>query len=488
MNYLTTIGLEVHIQVGTKSKMFCRCSAAVFGEPPNSRVCPVCLGLPGALPVPNADAIRLSLLAGQALGSKHPEVTRFDRKNYFYPDLPKGYQISQLDLPLNIGGQVKVAGRAIRITRAHLEEDTGRLQHIGGKSFVDYNRSGLPLLEIVSDPDITSAEEARAYAQKIQQLMRYAGVSEADMEKGSFRVDANVSVRPVGQETLNSKVEVKNMNSFRAVERALKFEIDRQTQAFDAGENITQETRGWDEGKGVTFSQRSKEDSHDYRYFPEPDIPSIQISADLVSEVRSKLPEMPDEKLVRYQKEFGIKEDLSITLIADKKVAELFEQSVLEIMQLNGTPEWTRTSDLSGVPVRLGNIIRREVLTFVNQGVSLERLEPAMLAELALLLEEGRVPASSTSLIVREMLEHGLMPSKIAEEKGLTINTNGSELAELARAVLDENPKAVEEYKSGKKQILDFLIGQLMKKSYGSARPKSAETLLVQALAKQPRN
>src|SRR2546429_577704 len=220
MEYLVTIGLEIHVQVGTKSKMFCRCSASVFGEPPNTHTCPVCLGLPGALPVPNAEAIKLTLLAGDVLGSDHQEVTRFDRKNYFYPDLPKGYQISQFDLPLNTGGSIQVGDREIKITRAHLEEDTGRLQHQANKTLVDYNRSSLPLLEIVSEPHIASAEEARSYAQKIQQLMRYAGVSEADMEKGSLRVDANVSIRPAGQEELNPKVEIKNMNSFRSIERA----------------------------------------------------------------------------------------------------------------------------------------------------------------------------------------------------------------------------------------------------------------------------
>lgn len=484
MKYLTTIGLEIHVQVGTKSKMFCRCSATVFGEDPNTHTCPVCLGLPGALPIPNAEAIKLALLAGEALGSSHPEVTRFDRKNYFYPDLPKGYQISQFDLPLNTGGSVGVGEREIKITRAHLEEDTGRLQHTGDKSLIDFNRSSLPLLEIVSEPDIASPEEAKAYAQKIQQLMRYAGVSEADMEKGSLRVDANVSVRPEGQEKLNPKVEIKNMNSFRAVERALRFEIERQTKFLESGERATQETRGWDEGKGVTFSQRTKEDSHDYRYFPEPDLPPIKLTQDTINDVKKLLPELPEAKQARFEKDLGLKTDLAETLIAERSIAEMFERSLDEIYvtkNLNRNSEEIRT-----LATKLGNLLRREVLTLVNEGSSLEKLEPAMLAELTILIEEGRIPASSTPLLVKEMFNSGLMPTKLAEEKGLSVNANEEELSKLAQQVLDENPKAVQEFKSGKEQVLGFLIGQLMKKSAGSANPELAKSSLRTLLKTNP--
>lgn len=480
MKYLTTIGLEIHVQVGTKSKMFCRCSARVFGEAPNTHTCPVCLGLPGALPVPNAQAIKLALLAGEVLGSTHPEVTRFDRKNYFYPDLPKGYQISQFDLPLNLGGEIKVGGRLIQITRAHLEEDTGRLQHTKEKSLVDFNRSSLPLLEIVSEPDITSPEEAKAYAQKIQQLMRYAGVSEADMEKGSLRVDANVSVRPESQEELNPKVEIKNMNSFRAMERALRFEVERQTEVLENNGKVAQETRGWDEGRGATFAQRTKEDSHDYRYFPEPDLPPIRLTQEILDEVKKVLPELPDAKLVRYREDFGLKQDLAETLTADRGVAEIFERALDEIyVAKNLTRE---TEVFRNFAARLGNLVRREVLTLVNEGGSLEKLEPAMLAELVMMLEEGEIPASATSLLVREMLERGVMPAKLAQERGLSVNADEDALVQLAGEVLLENPKAVEEYKAGKEQVLGFLIGQLMKKSSGQASPEIARKLLISLL------
>jgi aspartyl-tRNA(Asn)/glutamyl-tRNA(Gln) amidotransferase subunit B len=482
MRYLTTIGLEIHVQVGTRSKMFCRCSAAVFGEAPNTHTCPVCLGLPGALPVPNSEAIKLALLAGEALGSTHPEVSRFDRKNYFYPDLPKGYQISQLDFPLNIGGQVKVGERIIHITRAHLEEDTGRLQHAENKTLVDYNRSSLPLLEIVSEPVIDSAEEAKAYAQKVQQLMRYAGVSEADMEKGSLRVDANVSVRSEEQQELNPKVEIKNMNSFRAVERALLFEIDRQTRSLEAGGKAIQETRGWNESKGLTYSQRAKEDSHDYRYFPEPDLPPIKLTKETLEEIKKLLPELPEAKLVRYQKEFGLKKDLAETLTADRVIAELFEKSAEEITDLKVSEGDVRAN---GKITRLGNIIRREVLSLVNEGVSLEKLEPAMIAELTWLLEENKVPASAASVIVREMTRRGVMPAKLVEEKGLAIDTNEENLAKLAQDVLEENARAVGEYKLGKAQVMGFLIGQLMKKSGGRASSTLAHKVISEALTRQ---
>ena len=336
--YQTTIGLEVHVQLKTKSKMFCTDSAEYFGADPNTHTCPVCLGLPGALPVINQKAIEQAVKVGLALNCRLNKETKFDRKSYFYPDLPKGYQISQLDQPIAKSGYLDVDGRKIRINRAHMEEDTGKLIHtkVGGKeaTLVDFNRSGVPLMEIVSEPDLSSPEEARLYAKKLHQIMRYLGVADVDMEKAGMRFDANVSVRPKGQKTLGTKVEIKNMNSFSFLEKGLVFEVTRQIKDLEKGEKIIQETRGWVERKGETVSQRIKETSPDYRYFPEPDLPPLVINDTLVKKLKKEIPELPSQKAQRFRRQYALSEYDSTQLSDVKGVADWFEEALLDYGKL----------------------------------------------------------------------------------------------------------------------------------------------------------
>lgn len=483
MKYEPVIGLEIHVQLKTRSKMFCRCSAETFGEAPNSHTCPVCLGLPGALPVTNAEAVRLALVAGEALGSSHPPVSKFDRKNYFYPDLPKGYQISQFDLPFNIGGDVLVGGRKIKLTRAHLEEDTGKLLHEKDATLVDFNRSGLPLLEIVSDPVITSAAEARAYGQKIQMLMRYAGVSEADMEKGSLRVDANVSIRPEGAKTLGTKVEVKNMNSFRSVEKALDFEIGRQTALLQGGEKIVQETRGWDEGKQVTVSQRIKEGSDDYRYFPEPDLPAIEISRKLISELKKYLTDRsPDRQKTRLVNESGLDSKTADVLVSDYELQSFYSQA-LEDSRL------TFTKNGAKVPLDLAKKVANWLVTdylanFKTRNVTWEEtpVTPAHLAELIYLFDQGQISAASAKSVLAEMFDTGVTPSKIVASLGFLLQSDITKLTEIASSVLAKNSQAVSDYRNGKAQAFGFLLGQLQKETGGQADPTIARQALEKVL------
>lgn len=483
MNYEPTIGLEIHVQLKTKSKMFCRCSAATFGEAPNSRTCPVCLGLPGALPVTNGEAVRLALLAGEALGSKHPSISKFDRKNYFYPDLPKGYQISQYDLPLNVGGEVVVGDRKIKLTRAHLEEDTGKLLHEKDATLIDFNRSGLPLLEIVSDPVITSAVEAELYGQKIQLLMRYAGVSEADMEKGSLRVDANVSIRPVGAKTLGTKVEVKNMNSFRSVERALEFEIERQTKLLEGGKKIIQETRGWNEGQGVTVSQRVKEGSDDYRYFPEPDLPAIEIRSKLIAELRESLTDRsPDRQKEKLINDAGLDSRTAEILVSDYDLQSFYSRALADSRS-------TFTKNEAKVPTDLAKKVANWLVTdylahFKGRNVTWAEtpVTPAHLAELIYLFDQGKISAASAKSVMTEMFNTGTTPSKIVASRGFLLQSDIVKLTDIARAVLSHNPQAVSDYRHGKAQAFGFLLGQMRKETDGQADPTIARQALEKVL------
>lgn len=478
MKYEPVIGLEIHVQLSTKTKMFCRCSADVFGKAPNSYTCPVCLGLPGALPVPNAEAIRKALLAGEALGATHPKVSKFDRKNYFYPDLPKGYQISQYDQPLNIGGTVTVNGRKIKLTRAHLEEDTGKLLHESGKTLVDFNRSGLPLMEIVSEPEINSPTEAKAYGQKVQLLMRYAGVSEADMEKGSLRVDANISLRPIGSKKLGTKVEVKNMNSFRSVERALEYEISRQNKLLASGERIVQETRGWNEGKQVTLTQRVKEGAEDYRYFPEPDLLGIELTPKVVTEIKKSLPEMPDAKKARFVREYNLALAAAETIISDPYLAAFFENGWLEFIKLSGTRDKSLASQVANwvIGAFLAEINRREV--------DWEKIPvtPAYLAELVYMFGQGKVTAQNARVVLTESFDTGQSPSEIITKKNLVLQSDAVKLAEVARRVIVQNPQAVSDFHHGKAQAFGFLLGQIQKETGGSSDPTIARQALEEEL------
>ncbi|MCX6762279.1 MAG: Asp-tRNA(Asn)/Glu-tRNA(Gln) amidotransferase subunit GatB, partial [Candidatus Moranbacteria bacterium] len=338
MKYKPTIGMEVHVELATESKMFCECKNELgLDRIPNTNICPICTGQPGALPAANEKAIEYVVKAGLALGSEIAEVSKFDRKNYFYPDLPKGYQISQYDQPLCLGGFLKIGEKKIGITRIHLEEDTGKLIHQKGNDFslVDFNRSGVPLMELVTEPDIESAQEAKKFCEQLQLILRYIGISDADMEKGQMRCEANISIS--ANEKLGTKVEVKNLNSFKVVEKAIEYEIKRQAELLDEGKEIAQETRGWDESKMITFSQREKESAHDYRYFPEPDLPPLEIGGEFVEKIRAKLPELPAQKIKRFQKEYNISDYDAGVLVRDKKLSEFFEESLSEAQELSGS-------------------------------------------------------------------------------------------------------------------------------------------------------
>lgn len=447
-SYQTIIGLETHIELKTASKMFCPCSADYFGRGPNSHVCPVCLGLPGSLPVPNRQAARMTVLTGLALGCQVAPFSKFDRKNYFYPDLPKGFQISQYDLPLTRNGELPVEawsgsarkidnGKLVRIRRVHLEEDTGKLIHatINGRRFslIDFNRSGVPLMEIVSEPDISSVEEVGLYARRLRQIVLYLGVSGADMEKGQMRFELNISLSPRGKKGLPSyKVEVKNLNSFRFLGKAARYEIRRQLKMLKNGKTPAQETRGWDEIKQATFPQRFKEEAQDYRYFPEPDIPPIRWSKKQLEEIRKGLPELPYKKEERFAKEFKLPASYVQFLTATPARAEFFEEAV-KVGKKHGL-----------TPREVANVI-------VNKRVDLEKLLPAGLVEIL-------VKAQKAPRISRGQLE------KVVSE------------------VIDENEKAVRDFTSGKRAAIEFLVGQMARRTKGQADPKEARKLLLEKL------
>lgn len=485
MKYLPVIGLEVHVQLATKSKMFCRCSSDVFGKTPNTYTCPVCLGLPGALPVTNAEAVRLALLAGEALGSKHPPVSKFDRKNYFYPDLPKGYQISQFDQPLNIGGVVDVAGTKITLTRAHLEEDTGRLVHQGAQTLIDFNRCGLPLLEIVSEPVISSAEQAKLYGQKIQQLMRYAGVSEADMEKGSLRVDANVSLKTASSKALGVKVEIKNMNSFKAVEKAINFEISRQEKLLQEGKQIVQETRGWVEGSLETVSQRAKEQAHDYRYFPEPDLPAITIDQPTITKLRAFLKgRSPDQQKKELITKYGLSEYDAEVLTSDYELQNFYTEAIRDLRQVFEDNNLSYSDHFSK---KLANLLVTEFLAhFKSRNMSWDNLPitPAHLAELVYLVENGQISAHSAKVVLVDMMETGDKPSKIVSSRGLILQSDIVKITTLAKQVIEANPQAVADVVRGKEAAFGFLLGKLLAETKGQADPTIARQALQKLLHK----
>ena len=413
MNYRVIIGLEVHVELKTKSKMFCSCSADYFGQKPNTHTCPVCLGLPGALPVPNQQAIEWCVQIGQALNCEIPLFAKFDRKNYFYPDLAKGYQISQYDQPFCLKGQIVVNGKKFGITRVHMEEDTGKLIHEDGVSLIDFNRSGVPLVEIVTEPDFDNAKDVKAYLQKLQQIIRYLGVSDADMEKGQMRLEPNISVSlDVNSKDLPKyKVEVKNINSFGFVEKAIDFEIKRQLEILEKGETPAQETRGWNERKNVTVAQRVKEEANDYRYFPEPDIPPIRWTQSKINDLKSSLPELPDAKLIRFQKQYALTVYDAEILVKDDKLPDYFEEAVV-------------ASQNKITPKQIANII-------INKKINIDEV----------------------------------MPAKLIEEILLTNKTEEIDVDELkttVQKVLNDNPKVAEEFKNGKESVIQFAIGQVM--------------------------
>jgi aspartyl-tRNA(Asn)/glutamyl-tRNA(Gln) amidotransferase subunit B len=480
--YLVTIGLEVHAQILTRSKMFCGCSADYAEAAPNTHVCPTCLGLPGALPVINRQAIEHAIATGLALGSRIQHDTIISRKNYFYADLPSGYQRSQYDDPLCVGGWVDLAGdagpRRIGLTRVHIEEDTGKLAHgDDGASYVDFNRAGVPLMEIVSEPEIASPEEARRYFQKLRQILVWIGVSTGDMERGALRCDANVSLRPAGQREFGAKVEIKNMNSFRALERALQYEIERQAVLLRDGVRVRQETRGWDEARGVTEAQRTKEGSADYRYFPDPDIPPLRVDEAVIARCATRLPELPDERRARFAAIAGIGASDAETLTADRGRADYFEATAAACQAAGATPRDAAVW-IIGELLRLLNDSGEELSSAAR------RMPPAAIAELVQLVGSGAITRTTAKEVFEIAFRSGAAPRAIVGERGLAVIGAGDLLAGLAREALANNPKAVAEYRGGKLAAIKFLIGQVMKATKGQASPQAVQAALEAELSR----
>ena len=485
MEYEVVIGLEVHAQLLTKSKMFCSCSTDYASAPPNTHVCPICLGMPGVLPAINRQAIEYAIMTALALNCTISETTRFDRKNYPYPDLMKGYQISQYDNPLSRDGwlaiEVDGKSRRIGITRVHQEEDVAKLWHRtdpSGESYslVDVNRSGVPLMEIVSEPDIRSPEEARQYLMKMRSILQYLGVSTGNMEEGSFRCDANVSIRPMGSSEYQAKVEVKNMNSFKAVYRALEYEVKRQRKVVERGGQPVQETRGWVEEKGITVSQRSKEYAHDYRYFPEPDLPPLVISRELVEEIRSRLPELPDARRDRFMSQYALSRYDANLLTDSRELADYFEDCLRLLPE--GTDEKrnakTVANWLLGEYARLFNMTATDIAAC--------KVEPQHLVELLRLIEEGTLSNTMAKAVFEDMFHSGRRAGEIVEEKGLAQVSAAPELEAVVERVLAGNEQAVSDYRQGKEQALKFLTGQVMRATKGQANPKVVSELLQKKL------
>jgi aspartyl-tRNA(Asn)/glutamyl-tRNA(Gln) amidotransferase subunit B len=475
MKYETVIGLEVHVELATKSKVFCGCSTE-FNAPPNTNVCPVCLGMPGVLPVLNKKAVEYSVTVGLALGCTIPRWSKMDRKNYFYPDMAKNYQISQYDLPLCSNGSIEfdVNGetKRVRINRAHLEEDTARNTHTigGGDSGIDFNRSGMALLEIVTEPDIHTADEAYAYLSALKLTLQYLGVSDCNMEEGSLRAEPNISIRPVGCETLGTKAEVKNVASFTGVHRAIDFEIARQSEILDEGGSVIQETRGWDADRGVTVSQRSKESAHDYRYFPEPDLIPIVVDKAQEEELRAGLPELPRARKTRFEEDYALSAYDAGVLTASKPLADYYEAAVAAGAPAKPAANWIM-GDLAAQLTRLGMDLNACSIT------------PQGLAEMIVLIEDGTISGKIGKEVLSDMLETGKGAKALVEEKGLVQISDQGALEQIAREVIAANPGPAEDFRAGTQKAIGFLVGQVMKATKGQANPKLANDILRQELA-----
>jgi len=484
MDYETVIGLEVHAQLLTRSKMFCRCSADYADAPPNTHVCPVCLAMPGVLPVINKKAIEYAIMTALALNCTIREFTKFDRKNYPYPDLMKGYQISQYDAPIGVKGWMMIEAngkeRRVGITRVHMEEDVAKLVHRTSpwgesSSLVDVNRSGVPLMEIVSEPDLRSAEEARQYLVKLRGILQYLGVSTGNMEEGSFRCDANVSIRPVGSGQTLAKVEVKNMNSFKAVFRALEYEAERHRKVAEEGGQLMQETRGWVEEQGVTHSQRSKEYAHDYRYFPEPDLPPLTLSPSWVEEIESRLPELPDVRKDRFLSQYGLPLYDANLITNSKALADYFESCV---NLSKDAPAEKRAKTVSNW--LLGDFAR--LLNVTDIEINESKATPGHLVELLDLIDQGTLTGPAAKKVFEEMFNTGKPPKEIAAQQGLTQISDTSAVEEAVREVIASNSQAVADFKAGKEQAVKFLVGQVMKATRGRANPQMVTEILRQEL------
>ncbi|WP_273187065.1 Asp-tRNA(Asn)/Glu-tRNA(Gln) amidotransferase subunit GatB [Dialister succinatiphilus] len=478
MKYEAVIGLEVHTELQTKTKIFCSCRTS-FGADPNTNVCPVCLGLPGVLPVLNKKVLEYAVRAGLALNCEISRFSKFDRKNYYYPDLPKNFQTSQFDLPICEHGylDVEVEGekRRIRITRAHMEEDAGKLVHHGTSitdsdySLVDYNRTGTPLLEIVSEPDMRSAKEAVAYMEKMRAILQYVGISDCRMEEGSLRCDANVSVRPVGQKELGTKTEIKNINSFKGVEKAIEYEAMRQAELLEDGGKVVQETRTWDEKEGVTKSMRTKEEANDYRYFPEPDLVPFTVSDEYIENIRKSLPELPDARKERYMKEFGLSSEDAVFMTNDKATADYFEAAVDAGADPKACVNW-----LMG---EFASQLSTDGIEIAKAPVSAENL-----AALLKLISKGTISGKIAKKVFATMWKEGGNPEEIVKAQGLVQISDTAELSKLVDEVVGKNPKAVEDFKAGKKKAVGALVGQIMKATKGKANPRVINELLNKKL------
>ncbi|CCQ52318.1 Asp-tRNA(Asn)/Glu-tRNA(Gln) amidotransferase subunit GatB [Crocosphaera watsonii WH 8501] len=483
--YEAIIGLETHCQLNTNSKIFCDCSTE-FDSPPNTNVCPVCLGYPGVLPVLNEEVLASAVKLGLALNAKIAPYSKFDRKQYFYPDLPKNFQISQFDLPIVEHGSLEIelvdkktkeiTRKTIGITRLHMEEDAGKLVHAGSDrlagsthSLVDFNRTGVPLLEIVSEPDIRTGQEAAEYAQELRRMVRYLGISDGNMQEGSMRCDVNISVRPVGQKEFGTKVEIKNMNSFSAIQKAIEYEIERQIEAVENGDPIYQETRLWDESNQATISMRKKEGSSDYRYFPEPDLPPLEVSKERLNSWKEELPELPAEKRQRYEEAFGLSAYDARVLSDDREVAEYYESAVN-----------------TGADAKLvANWVTQDIAAYLNNNklsITEIALKPDSLGELVQLIEKKTISGKIAKEILPELLEKGGSPKKIVESKGMTQISDPAEIAKVITALMEANPSEVEKYRGGKKKLKGFFVGQVMKQTGGCADPKLTNQLVEKLL------
>ena len=472
--YEVIIGLEVHAQLKTKSKIFA-CDSTEFGNEQNTQISPITLGMPGVLPVLNKECVNMGILTGLALNCTIPQYCKFDRKQYFYPDLPKGYQISQYDQPICVNGYIDIEGKHIGITRAHLEEDAGKLVHMGSSgiagssySLVDLNRAGTPLLEIVSEPDMRSSDEARAYMEELRTILRYIGVCDGNLEEGSMRCDANISIRPIGQKEFGTRAEIKNVNSFKALQRAIEYEIDRQIDIVEAGEHVVQETRLWDDNAGITKSMRGKEDAHDYRYFPEPDLMPLEISREWVDDVASKMPELPAHRRKRYVS-YGLTPYDANVLVEQQDIAYFYDKVV----------------NLKADAKIANNFLMKEIAAYLKEEkVTIEqtKLTPENFAELINLITSGTISNNIGKQLVITLLKEGTSAKELVEKQGLGVISDEGSLKAAVDSVIKANPSQVEAYKGGKNKLFGFFVGQVMKETKGRANPQLLNKLLKEAL------
>jgi len=490
--YKPVIGLEIHVELMTNSKMFCSCPNDPNEHHPNVNVCPICMGHPGTLPVINKEAVKKVIKTGLALNAQILEDPRFDRKNYFYPDLPKGYQISQYDKPLCKGGFLRIGEKKIRINRIHLEEDTGRLIHQKGEncSLIDFNRAGIPLMELVTEPDINSPQEARRFAEEFHLLMHYLEISDADMEKGQMRVEVNISLAKEKGE-LGTKVEIKNLNSFRAVEKAIEYEIKRQRELLEKGKEIVQETRGWDETREITLPQREKEFAHDYRYFPEPDLPPLHITPEMIQEIKAEIGELPQSRRKRFEREYHLDKKKIEFFVYNKELGEYFEKVMSELREWIKEKEGKREvkeKEWGKLVILCANYIVTDLQGLLKRAsVSGEDflITPENFAEFISLIYEGKISSKIAKMVLEEMFAKGGDPSHIIAEKGLIQLSDSGAIEKIVKEVIKAQPKAVRDYKMGKQNALQFLVGQVMARTRGRANPQLVHKILREILGEK---